>query len=137
MKWGRVVIIFVAELLALAILAVPPANAQSMVASDVPVPQANRLYGAADVAPHMASNTASVTVTAAIEGKRLVVVDDEDRVVAIWSNTTAPNPSLVVRSEDGTERTITDGVLHQYRDLLEDIDWTQRGRVYSLAPDTR
>ena len=137
MKWRRVGIIFVVELLTLAVLAVPPAKAQSMVASDASVHQANHLHRSADVAPRLASNTASVTVTAATEGRRLVVVDGEDRIVAIWSNTTALNPSLVVRSMDGTERAITDGVLHQYQGLLEEIDWTQRGLVYSLVPETR
>ncbi len=82
------------------------------------------------------STVASVAVVAEIRGTRVIVVDDEDRVLAIWSNTSAPDCDLVVRemSVNGPERVAAGAPLWRYRELVEDVDWTRRGLVYSWTP---
>ena len=77
--------------------------------------------------------SASVSVTGTINAKRLVIVDGGDTIIAIWSNTTSSDHGFMVRerSINGPEHPITDSILSQYKALLDDIDWTQRGRVFT------
>ena len=74
---------------------------------------------------------ASVTVTPA----RIIVVDDNDRIVEIWSNTTGMKRdfySLRIKEQSlqGLEHCLTQQILAEYNRLLGEVDWTETGRVY-------
>lgn len=73
-----------------------------------------------------------VSVVGEVKGKRLLVVDSDDEIVAIWSNTPSLDHDLIVRvgSRDGPEHPMTEDILHQYQELKGGIDWTERGLVF-------
>jgi len=129
--------------LVLALLGPCSAGAQSRAALDYAVHEADRLHtpsggeAAERAAPLPSAGTvASVAVVVEIRGTRVIVVDDEDRVLAVWSNTSASDCDLVVRemSVNGPERVAAGAPLWRYRELVEDVDWTRRGLVYSWTP---
>lgn len=77
------------------------------------------------------------TIKASVTGasSRLIVVDEDDRIVEIWSNTTGMKRgfySLRVKEHSwlGLGHPLTPGILAQYNDLLGKLDWTNEGRVY-------
>lgn len=77
---------------------------------------------------------ASVTVTPS----RQIVVDENDRVIEIWSNTTGMKRnfySLRVKelSLQGHEHPLTQEILAQYNRLLGQVDWTETGKVYKIT----
>jgi len=78
------------------------------------------------------SSGASVSVGAGVLGVRMLVVDSQDNVVAVWSNTANPGAQVVVRegSANGPEHELTAEVKCQYERLLEDLDWGRKGLVY-------
>ena len=63
-----------------------------------------------------AAAQAGVAVTAAIRGVRLVVVDQDEVVREVWSNTAGPDYVLMVRLGDrwGADYPATEQVLAQY-----------------------
>ena len=77
--------------------------------------------------------SSSVLVTGEAAGVRLLVVDDTGTLIAIWSNTSSPEHRLAARLEhrNGTQLSLTEDILGQYQAVLDGVDWTQRGLVYS------
>ena len=118
-------IILVMTLLALASFAMSPAGAYSATEVDE------------SYSPGLTDDAISVTATASNQARRLLIVDDEDVIVSVWSNTATSDAPLSVKNEDGSERALADGILGQYRGLLDRVDWTQRGLVYSRVSLTR
>ncbi len=81
----------------------------------------------------LTSSSGSVTVVARILPSRLIVVDDEDKIIEIWSNTPGADYTLRAREGyvDGSEHPLTEGIKSQYNKLLPTIDWSKKGLVYS------
>ena len=81
------------------------------------------------------SRSASVAARATVAPSRLIVVDEDDHIIGIWSNTTGDKRgyySLRTRegTSDGPEHPLTEEILAQYSRLLASVDWTICGRVY-------
>jgi len=79
--------------------------------------------------------TGAVTLCATVASARRIVVDENDRVIEVWSNTTGLKRgyySLSVHegSALGPEHPLTQGILEQYNLLLGTCDWEIAGRVY-------
>lgn len=77
----------------------------------------------------------TVTTRATAASARRIVVDENDRIIEIWSNTTGTKRgyySLRVREDSfqGPEHLLTQEILEQYNRLLASVDWTGCGRVY-------
>ena len=77
----------------------------------------------------------TVAVKATAASSRLIVVSDNDHIIAIWSNTTGEKRgyySLRVKEKtpSGHEHHLTPKIVEQYNVLLSEVDWTQCGRVY-------
>ena len=108
------------------------------IVTEKPSGEMDRLCDAAEVpsshsetTSHCATIRASVTVASS----RLIVVDENDTIVEIWSNTTGTKRSfysLRVKEQhwQGPEHPLTPGILAQYNRLLAEVDWSNRGRVY-------
>jgi hypothetical protein len=101
---------------------------------------------AQDAAEKAASGSETTSSAGTIKAKatgmpaRFIVVDENDKIVEIWSNTTGMKRgfySLRVREESlqGSEHPFTQEILAQYNGLLGQVDWTQTDQVYSLALD--
>jgi len=80
------------------------------------------------------SATIKASVTAA--SSRLIVVDENDRIVEVWSNTTGTKRSfyslrIKEQSWQGEEHPLTQEILAQYNSLLGEVDWSINGRAYS------
>lgn len=74
-------------------------------------------------------------VTATVSPGRLIVVDENDRIVEIWSNTKALKGSfysLRVKEQhwQGPDHPLTQEILAQYSRFLGEVDWSKRGQVY-------
>ncbi len=98
--------------------------------SEIDKPKGN----AEEPSSHSATIEASVTVASS----RLIVVDENNRIVGIWSNTTGTKRafySLRVKelSVQGLEHPLTPEILAQYNRLLGEVDWTEIGQVYSIT----
>lgn len=83
-----------------------------------------------------ASRSATIRASVTAASSRLIVVDENDRIIEIWSNTTGTKRgfySLRVRegSWQGVEHPLSPGVLDQYNRLLGEVDWSINGRAYS------
>ncbi|MDO8490872.1 MAG: hypothetical protein Q7T04_02510 [Dehalococcoidia bacterium] len=79
--------------------------------------------------------TAAVQVTVAVTPSRLIIVDEDDKVIEIYSNARAVQEgayTLQVRQggQQGQKHLLTDGVQAQYTLLLAEVDWSRTGRVY-------
>ncbi|GAG88279.1 unnamed protein product [marine sediment metagenome] len=66
------------------------------------------------------------------------MVDENDTIVEIWSNTTGTKRnfySLRVKEQSlqGPEHPLTQEILTQYNRLLGEVDWTETGQVYSIT----
>jgi len=108
------------------------------IVTEKPLSETDKLEGLAGVpsshsetTSHCATIRASVTVASS----RLIVVDENDTIVEIWSNTTGTKRSyysLRVKEQhwQGPEHPLTPGILTQYNRLLAEVDWSNRGRVY-------
>lgn len=82
--------------------------------------------------------SATVMISARIDPARLLVLDDEGRVVEIWSNTGAavgdPLLSARLHSIDGPVLLeIPPQALNDYRLLLDEVDWSVLGLTYTAA----
>ncbi len=104
----------------------------------------NRLVVAdlpADRLAPLSSGTAHVDSNGGIGGRftvlpaRLIVVDSEDNILSVSSNTSGEDYSfygLRIREGhvNGREHPLTQKTLFQYNRLLGEVDWTHTGRVY-------
>ena len=74
-------------------------------------------------------------MTAEVTPSRLIVVDTDGEIIGIWSNTgrqQSSSYSLMVRSGslNGEVLPLTEAVLSEYIEILPEVDWRIRGRVY-------
>jgi hypothetical protein len=82
------------------------------------------------------SGPENVTVASVIIlPSRQIVVDDNDKITEVWSNTSGKDYSFYSLSVwqkklNGTEHHITREILSQYNKLVGQIDWNKTGRVY-------
>ena len=79
-------------------------------------------------------NSFTMTITAAVLPSRLIVVDDNDRITEIWSNTTGLKYSfysLRLTDQQDQEHPLTQEILAQYNRLLGKVDWSVRGQAYA------
>ena len=77
----------------------------------------------------------TLAVSAEVFPARLIVVDGNEDIVAMWSNTggsATSNHSLTVRTleKNGPSYPLTDYIVSQYDRLLGEVDWSARGQVY-------
>ena len=84
------------------------------------------------------SNRGTVTASVTVMPSRRIVVDENDTIVEIWSNTTGTKRnfySLRVKEQSlqGHEHPLTQEILTQYNRLLDEVDWTETGQVYSIT----
>ena len=84
------------------------------------------------------SRGGTVTITAELLPSRLIAVDEDGRIVGIWSNTVGGASTayvLTVRRQHpkGEAYPLTQEVLHQYEQLSDQVDWRVRGRVYAAG----
>ncbi len=82
-----------------------------------------------------ASPTGTITASVTVMPSRRIVVDENDRIIEIWSNTTGTKRnfySLRVKEQSlqGPEHPLTQKILAQYNRLLGEVDWTETGLVY-------
>ena len=103
-----------------------------------PSPQRGKILAIAEEpSSHSEQSSHSATITASVKGaaSRLIVVDENDRITEIWSNTNGANGSfysLRVREQQvqGSEHLLTPEILAQYNRLLGEVDWNTRDQVY-------
>jgi hypothetical protein len=78
---------------------------------------------------------ACVLVTGNVNGKRLIVVDETDRILFIWSNTDQPCTDTVVKlgSNTGPVLPMTPQIDEAYHAIAKQIDWTVKGCVFQVA----
>ena len=108
------------------------------IVTEKPSGEMDRLCEAAEVpSSHSETNSHYATIRASVTvaSSRLIVVDENDTIVEIWSNTTGTKRSyysLRVNEQhwQGLEHPLTQGILAQYNRLLAEVDWSNRGRVY-------
>ncbi len=84
------------------------------------------------------SHCATIRARVTVASSRLIVVDENDRLIEIWSNTTGTKRafySLRVREHQwqGLEHPLTQEILAQYNRLLGEVDWSNKGRVYRVG----
>jgi len=107
--------------------------------SGTAIADASRLYTVdgeelvSQAASQQLDTFALALVTGEVKGKRLLVVDSDDGIIGIWSNTSSPDHTLIVREGgmDGPERLMTGDILRQYEELKDGIDWARRGLVFT------
>jgi len=92
---------------------------------------------AAESTSYSRTTSPSGTIRASVKvaSSRLIVVDENDTIVEIWSNTTGMKQyfySLRVKEQSwqGPEHALTQGILAQYNHLLGEVDWSKKGMVY-------
>ncbi len=100
--------------------------------SDQLVKTAEEPFSPSETASRSATIKASVTAASS----RLMVVDENDTIVEIWSNTTGTKRSFYSlrvkeQSWQGSEHPLTQTILAQYNRLLGEVDWSINGRAYS------
>jgi len=104
------------------------------------------MRGSPDAAEKAASGSETTSSAGTVKAKatgmpaRFIAVDENDKIVGIWSNTTGMKRgfySLRVKEESlqGSGHPFTQEILAQYNQLLGQVDWTQTDQVYSLALD--
>ena len=108
------------------------------IVTEKPLSKTDKLEGIAEepsshseTTSHCATIRASVTAASS----RLIVVDENNTIVEIWSNTTGTKRSFYSlrvkeQSWQGPEHPLTPGILAQYNRLLTEVDWSNRGKVY-------
>lgn len=108
------------------------------VVTEKPSTESDKLGNTADEASSQGRTTSrTATITAIVKGaaSRQIVVDENDRIVEIWSNTDGSNGSfysLRVKEQQvqGPEHPLTQEILAQYNRLLGEVDWSINGRVH-------
>ncbi len=78
----------------------------------------------------------SVMATASVTPSRLIIVNDNSEIVEILSTARAYVSSYVLSvrlgRRNGEVIPLSDRIGRQYEQLLETVDWSQRGRVFSV-----
>ncbi len=113
------------------------------VVTEKPSPQSDQLVKTAEepFSPNeTASCSATIKASVTAASSRLIVVDENDRIVEIWSNTTGLKRSFYSlrvkeQSWQGSEHPLTQTILAQYNRLLGEVDWSINGRAYSAPID--
>ena len=108
------------------------------IVTEKPSGEMDKLSDAAEAPPSHSETTshcATIRASVTVASSRLIVVDENDTIVEIWSNTTGTKRSfysLRVKGQhwQGPEHPLTPGILAQYNYLLAEVDWSNRGRVY-------
>ncbi len=108
------------------------------IVTEKPLSETDKLEGIVEApSSHSGTNSHCATIRASVTAasSRLIVVDENDTIVEIWSNTTGTKRSfysLRVKEQhwQGPEHPLTPGILAQYNHLLTEVDWSNRGRVY-------
>ena len=77
-----------------------------------------------------ASSTARQTVTITIPSIRAIYVDEEETIVAIFSNVPAIANEKLQVFKGRVEIAVSDQIGHQYKKLLPIVDWSRIGWVY-------
>ena len=77
-----------------------------------------------------ASSTARQTVTITVPPIRALYVDEEETIVAIFSNVPAIANEKLQVFKGRVEIAVSDQVEHQYKKLLPIVDWSSIGWVY-------
>ncbi len=82
-----------------------------------------------------ASPAGTITASVKVASSRLIVVDENNTIIEIWSNTTGAKRSfysLRIKEQQwqGSEHPLTPEILAQYNHLLGEVDWTETGQVY-------
>ncbi len=85
-----------------------------------------------------ASPAGTITASVTVMPSRRIVVDENDTIVEIWSNTTGTKRnfySLRIKEQSlqGPEHPLTQEILTQYNNLLGEVDWTETGQVYGIT----
>ena len=84
------------------------------------------------------SSQVGVSVRVSVASLRLIVIDEDDSITEIWSNTTGTENdhySLRVKegSAQGPDHMLTQEIVAQYNQLGNDIDWKEKGRVFGTV----
>lgn len=113
------------------VITAPAANAP---ATGTPASDAAEA-GAPTSADQATGAAASVQVTVTVQAARLIILDRTDRIVEIWSNTTAARAPYHLYAARGTVdgprvATIPAAALAEYETLAEAIDWSVVGLAY-------
>ena len=79
-----------------------------------------------------------VSIRVSVAPLRLIVVDENDNVTEIWSNTTGSKRDYYLLrvmecSAQGADHPITQEIVAQYNQLGKDINWQEKGQVYNEA----
>lgn len=77
---------------------------------------------------------ATTTVQVTIKASRIIVVDEQDQIKQIWSNTgnTVTEYETIARrkTSDGAIEELTPTIQKQYQELEKTINWEPAGMVY-------
>ena len=76
------------------------------------------------------SSSAKQTVTITIPPIRALYINDNDVIIAIFSNTSFIAKERVQVFEGGVERVVNDNIRRKYEELEPKIDWSRIGWVY-------
>lgn len=84
------------------------------------------------------SPSGTIRASVKVASSHLIVVGENDTIIEIWSNTTGTKQdfySLRVKelSVQGPEHPLTQEILARYNRLLDEVDWTETGQVYSIT----
>lgn len=109
------------------------------VVTEKPSPQSDQLVKTAEEPFSLnetASRSATIKASVTVASSRLIVVDENDTIIEIWSNTTGLKRSFYSlrvkeQSWQGLEHPLTQTILAQYNRLLGEVDWSINGRAYS------
>lgn len=108
------------------------------IVTEKPPSELDKLYSTAEEPSshrRTTSSTATITASFTVTPSRLIVVDENDTITEIWSNTTGLKGSFYsLRVKEGrpqgSEHPLTQAILAQYNGLLGEVDWSGAGRVY-------
>ena len=108
------------------------------IVTEKPLSETDKLEGIVEEPSSLSETTshcATIRASVTAASSRLIVVDGNDTIVEIWSNTTGTKRSyysLRVKEQhwQGPEHPLTPGILAQYNRLLAEVDWSNGGRVY-------
>lgn len=106
-----------------------PATAGDALAGGFPVTS----DAVVDGMPRSVASDLNVNVSVAVLPSRLIVVDENDRIIEVYSNTRTLDHgsyALRVREQDqfGPEHALTDNLLVQYERLMTEVDWDVTGQ---------
>lgn len=96
------------------------------------------VYISSDTNTATAGDTARQVVTITIPPIRALYIDEEETIVAIFSNVQVIADEKLQAFKSGTEIAVSDEIIAQYKELLPRIDWSKIGWIYPQAkPDQK